>query len=58
MNESFAVHEIVFDTLGNAEDYRILDVNPAFERITGIPRERAIGTLASELYGTGQTSVP
>ena len=54
MNESFAVHEIVFDTLGNAEDYRILDVNPAFERITGIPRERAIGALASELYNTGQ----
>ena len=54
MNESFAVHEIVFDTLGNAEDYRILDVNPAFERITGIPRERAIGILASELYGIGR----
>jgi two-component system, cell cycle sensor histidine kinase and response regulator CckA len=51
MNESFAVHEIVFDALGKAQDYRILDVNPAFERITGIPHERAIGALASELYG-------
>jgi two-component system, cell cycle sensor histidine kinase and response regulator CckA len=51
MNELFAVHEIVFDTLGNAQDYRILDVNPAFERITGISSQRAIGTLASELYG-------
>jgi two-component system, cell cycle sensor histidine kinase and response regulator CckA len=53
MNESFALHEIVLDALGNAEDYRILEVNPAFERITGIPRERAIGILASELYGIG-----
>lgn len=54
MNESFAVHEVVFDALGNAEDYRILDVNPALERITGIPRERAIGILASELYSIGR----
>ena len=37
-----------------AADYRLLDVNPAFERITGIPRSWAIGTLASALYGMGQ----
>ncbi len=38
---------------GRAVDYRILDVNPAYERITGLSRDRAAGSLASELYGTG-----
>jgi len=38
---------------GRAVDYRILDVNPAYERIMGIPRERAVTALASEGYGLG-----
>ncbi len=45
--------EIVYRD-GRAIDYRVLDVNPAFERITGIGRDRAVGALASALYGTGQ----
>jgi signal transduction histidine kinase len=53
-SEGIAVHELVMDGNGNAVDYRILDVNPAFEHITGIPRKRAVQALASELYGTGQ----
>ncbi|MGB8226350.1 MAG: PAS domain-containing protein, partial [Sedimentisphaerales bacterium] len=36
-------------------DYRILYVNPSYERIIGIPREKAVGALASELYGQGQS---
>ncbi len=36
---------------GKAVDYRILEVNASFERITGISRARAAGSLASELYG-------
>ncbi len=54
MTEMFALHELVPDAAGRAVDYRILDCNPAFERITGIPREQAIGGLASQLYGTGE----
>jgi PAS domain S-box-containing protein len=53
MNDGLVLHEIVCDAAGRAVDYRLLDVNPAFERITGIRRERAVGTLASELYGPG-----
>ncbi len=53
MNESFALHEMVLDAHGDAKDYRILDVNPSFQRITGISRDRAMGTLGSELYGLG-----
>jgi PAS domain S-box-containing protein len=53
-NEGIALHELVLDHDGAARDYRIVDVNPAFERATDMPRERAIGALASELYGTGE----
>jgi PAS domain S-box-containing protein len=51
MTEMLAVHEIVADAAGRAIDYRIVDCNPAFERITGIPRDRAVGALATALYG-------
>ncbi len=53
-NEGIALHEMVLERDGVARDYRILDVNPAFERVTELPRERAVGALASELYGTGE----
>ena len=54
MSEMVAVHEIVKDASGKAVDYRILDVNPIYTEITGISRKKAIGALASELYGSGK----
>ncbi|MBN1307303.1 MAG: MEDS domain-containing protein [Chitinispirillaceae bacterium] len=54
MGEGMALHEIVRDDEGRAMDYRIIDVNPAFERITGIGRETAVNALASRLYGAGE----
>ncbi|MDQ7822639.1 MAG: PocR ligand-binding domain-containing protein [Candidatus Eremiobacteraeota bacterium] len=53
MNEGVALHRIIQNEEGIPVDYRILVVNPAFERITGIPKEEAVGKYASELYGTG-----
>jgi PAS domain S-box-containing protein len=53
MSEGAALHEMIHNENGIAADYRILDVNRAFEKITGISGLRAKGTLASELYGTG-----
>jgi len=54
MSEGVCLHEIVYDEHGAAVDYRIIDVNPAYESIIGLPRERAVGSLASEIYGTGE----
>jgi PAS domain S-box-containing protein len=54
MNEGLALHEIVCDASGAAVDYRILDVNPAFEAITGLGRDQVVGVLASKAYGSGQ----
>ncbi|MBN1323199.1 MAG: PAS domain S-box protein [Methanotrichaceae archaeon] len=47
------VDEVIYEN-GQAVDYRILDVNPAYERILGIPKSKAAGALASELYGLGK----
>jgi PAS domain S-box-containing protein len=44
-------HEVVYGPDGQAVDYRILDCNATFTRLTGIPREQAVGRLASEVYG-------
>lgn len=51
MTEALALDEIIRDDLGNPIDWRVLDINPAYEEIFRIPREAAVGRLASELYG-------
>ena len=52
MTEGVALHEMIYDG-DQAVDYRILDINPAYERHTGLAKKKARGLLASELYGTG-----
>ena len=39
MTEGFALHEIICNADGEPCDYRFLDINPAFERFTGLRRE-------------------
>ncbi|WP_455381163.1 PAS domain-containing protein [Salinispira pacifica] len=51
MLEGVVLHEIVADDSGEPVDYRIIDCNPRFEAITGIPRQHAVGKLATALYG-------
>ncbi len=41
--EGFALHEIICDDRGNPVDYRFLDVNPAFEKLTGLHAADVIG---------------
>jgi PAS domain S-box-containing protein len=54
MAEGVCMHEMVYDESGRPIDYRITGVNAAYGRITGLSEEEAVGSLASELYGTGQ----
>lgn len=49
MNSGFARLGVVRDEEGNPRDYRILAYNPAFERLTGISRERVIGRALLEV---------
>jgi len=51
MSDLVVLHEMVYGADQKAMDYRILDCNPAFTASTGIPREKAVGSLASEVYG-------
>ena len=44
-----ALHEIVCDAAGVPVDYRFLDVNRAFEAITGLERERVLGKTVLEV---------
>jgi len=69
---ALALHEMICDAQGNPCDYRFLDVNPAFERSTGLSRDQTVGHTARailpgleefwiDLYGrvavTGQSAV-
>ena len=49
MNEGFALHEIILDENDMPYDYRFLDINPAFERLTGLKREDVIGKTHNEV---------
>ena len=49
MNEGFALHEIVTDDPGRPVDYRFLDVNPAFEKLTGLAHGEIVGRTVLEV---------
>jgi serine phosphatase RsbU (regulator of sigma subunit)/PAS domain-containing protein len=49
MTEGFAVHEIICDDEGIPIDYRFLEINPAFEKLTGIIASLAIGKTVREV---------
>lgn len=49
MTEGFAIHEIITDAQDTPVDYRFLDVNPAFERMTGLKREQVVGKTHNEV---------
>ncbi|MGB9793251.1 MAG: PAS domain S-box protein, partial [Thermacetogeniaceae bacterium] len=45
----YAYHRVLFGSDGKAEDYVFLEVNPAFEEMTGLKREDVIGKRATEV---------
>ena len=49
MTEGYALHEIVLDEHGQPADSRFLEINPAFERLTGLKRKDVVGRLRSEV---------
>ncbi|MEI8131972.1 MAG: PAS domain S-box protein [Leptolinea sp.] len=49
MAEGFALHEIIVDENGAPIDYRFLDVNPAFEKQTGLKKEDIIGRTVKDV---------
>ncbi len=49
MEEGFAIHELIRGKDGAPEDYRWLEVNPAFERLTGLKSKSILGRRAREV---------
>ncbi|HEX8292091.1 MAG TPA: PAS domain S-box protein, partial [Pyrinomonadaceae bacterium] len=50
IDEGFCVAEVLFDALGRGVDHRHVEVNPSFEKLTGIPVEAALsGRTVREL---------
>jgi PAS domain S-box-containing protein len=49
MLDGFALHQILCDGAGKPVDYRFLNVNPAFERLTGLLGRDIIGKTVLEL---------
>lgn len=55
MVEGFALHEIICDKNGKAVDYCFLDINPAFERLTGLKAYDIIGRNVKEILPNLET---
>lgn len=51
MQEGVALHIMVRDGLGEAVNYRIVDINPGYTRILGMEKEAVAGRLATQAYG-------
>ncbi len=49
MMDAFAYHKIVLDKDGKAVDYVFLEVNDAFEKMTGLKKEQIIGKKVTEV---------
>ncbi|MGK7867688.1 PAS domain S-box protein [Falsiroseomonas sp. E2-1-a20] len=49
MHEGFALCELISGTDGKPTDFRFLEVNPAFERLSGIPSAVALGRTVREV---------
>jgi PAS domain S-box-containing protein len=49
MTEGFALHEIITDSHGSPRDYRFLEVNPSFEKLTGLKCSDLLGKRVLEV---------
>lgn len=50
MLDGFSYNKIVVDEAGAPIDYVFLEVNDAFERMTGLKREKVVGKRATEVF--------
>lgn len=49
MFDGFALHEMIYDEAKNPVSYRFLEVNPAFEKITGLRADNIVGKDVKEV---------
>ena len=56
MAEGFALHEMILDGQGRPVDYRFLEVNPSFARLTGLDPQAIIGRTVRDVIPTVEDS--
>jgi PAS domain S-box-containing protein len=49
MLDGFALHEMIYDAEGQPVDYRFLEINPAFETLTGLKAADVVGRTLREV---------
>ncbi|MBD3304799.1 response regulator, partial [candidate division KSB3 bacterium] len=49
MTNGFALHEVLFDAAGHQQDYRFLEVNPAFEQLIGLQKQAILNKPLTEV---------
>lgn len=55
MTSGFALHEMIYDEQSKPLDYRFLEINPSFERLTGMSAQKLLGKTIREIMpGTEQ----
>ncbi len=54
MSEGLCVLDLVRGPAGQPEDYRLVEVNPAYERILGVGRSQILGRTVREVFGLSQ----
>ncbi|QEM70218.1 response regulator [Geobacter sp. FeAm09] len=54
MTEGVALHRFIRNGASETADYRIVQVNPAYQRVLGISGDGVVGKPASEVYGTSE----
>ncbi|HKK68656.1 MAG TPA: PAS domain S-box protein, partial [Bacteroidales bacterium] len=50
LGKAWAMHDVVRDQNGSIVNYKLIDANPLFEKILGIPVEKARDRLATDIY--------
>jgi PAS domain S-box-containing protein len=58
MINAFAYHEIILDDNSNPIDYRFLEINKSFEKLTGFKRKNVIGKKMTELIPEVRSAKP
>jgi PAS domain S-box-containing protein len=49
LTTGLALHEMIFDSSGRPVDYRFLEINPAFEHLTGLKADEVLGRTIREV---------
>lgn len=49
----YARHRVIYDHAGQVADYLFLEVNPAYEVMTGLQAEQVVGKKESEIFPAG-----